>query len=455
MKRSLWGDGRGLDESIAAYTAGDDRRWDQRLLRWDVIGTMAHAAGLARIGLLEAAEHAALAGELARTLADADAGIFAVTEDDEDAHSALEHRLIDRLGELGEKVHAGRSRNDQVMAALRLYLRAELIELQREVIAAARALLGFGRANASVVLPGFTHLRRAMPSSIGLWAAGYAEVLLDDLGPLGAALELADRGPLGSAAGYGAPLPLDRRGVSDALGFAAPQLASTAVQLSRGKLEAVVLGGLWTVARDLAALSWDVILYTSDEHGYLVLPGELATGSSIMPHKHNPDVFELTRGRAGVVAGLAVQAMAVAGSLPGGYHRDLQLTKGPVMEGIDTVRAMLRMVADAVPRLGVDAGRCAASLSGDLLATDEVFRRVRAGAPFRAAYREVAAEIAGGAVPPALEPAEVLAVRRHLGGAGAPALDELEEVAGRAERRLDERHRAASSAIDRLIGASR
>jgi argininosuccinate lyase len=455
MKRSLWGDGSGLDRAIAAYTAGEDRRWDQRLLRWDVIGTMAHAAGLARTGLLDDAEHATLAAELRRTLVDAAVGIFAVTEDDEDAHSALEHRLVERLGELGEKVHAGRSRNDQVMAALRLYLRSELLDLGREVIATARALLAFGRAGAGVVLPGFTHLRRAMPSSIGLWAAGYAEVLLDDLGPLDAVLDLADRGPLGSAAGYGAPLPLDRRGVSDALGFAAPQLASTAVQLSRGKLEAMVLAALWAVARDLAALSWDVILYSSDEHGYLVLPAELATGSSIMPHKHNPDVFELTRGRAGVIVGLAVQAMAVAGSLPGGYHRDLQLTKGPVMEGIDTVRAMLRMVADAVPRLGVDAARCAAAVSGDLLATDEVFRRVRSGVPFRAAYREVAAEIAGGAAPPSLEPAEVLATRRHLGGAGAPALDELEEVAGRAERRLDERRRAATTAIDRLVGAAR
>ena len=235
------------------------------------------------------------------------------------------------------------------------------------------------------------------------------------------------------------------------LGFAAPQRCVTAVQLARGKLEAVVLSALWTVARDLAALSWDVILLAADEYGFLVLPPELATGSSIMPHKRNPDVFELTRGRAGIVAGLAVQAMAVAGSLPGGYHRDLQLAKGPLMEGLDTVGGMLAMVAGAVPRLGVDQVRCAAAVTGDLLATDEVYRRVREGVPFRSAYREVAAEVRAGTEPPRVEPAALLAARRHLGGAGAPALGELGRIAGRAARRQRARRTAFVSALDRLV----
>jgi len=452
MKHSLWGDGSGLDEAMAAFTAGDDRRWDQRLLRWDIIGTIGHIGGLAEAGLLTTEEHATLAAELAQTLTAADAGLFRVTEDDEDAHTALEHRLVGRLGELGEKVHTGRSRNDQVMAALRLYLKSALYEIETAVIGTAQSLLAFGGRHAGVVMPGFTHIRRAMPSSVGLWAAGYAEVLLDSLGLLDAAYELADRGPLGSAAGYGTPLPLDRLAVSDSLGFASPQLAVTSVQLSRGKLEATVLSALWAVARDLAALSWDVVLFSADEYGYFVLPTELATGSSIMPQKKNPDVFELTRGRAGVVAGLATQAMAVAGSLPGGYHRDMQLTKGPMMEGIDTVHAMLAMVGDAVPRLGVDADACTAAVDGDLLATDEVYRRVRNGVPFRTAYRQVAAEIKEGGKMPPLDTDAILQARTHLGGAGAPALDKIEAIAMAAAARIADRHEAFTGAIAGLNG---
>jgi argininosuccinate lyase len=452
MTRTVWGTGSGLDEAVAAYTAGDDRRWDQRLLRWDVVGTMGHVAGLAEADLLTREEHATLAAELRHALADADTGGFTVTDDDEDAHSALEHRLMERLGEVGEKVHTGRSRNDQVLAALRLYLKDALLEVETAVVGAARSLLEFGRSHERVVMPGFTHLRRAMPSSVGLWAAGYAEVLLDNLGLLDAAFDLADRGPLGSAAGYGVPLPLDREAVSSGLGFASPQLAVTAVQLSRGKLEAAVLSALWAVARDLASLAWDVVLFSSDEYGYFLLPVELATGSSIMPQKKNPDIFELTRGRAGVVAGFAAQAMAVAGSLPGGYHRDMQLLKGPMMEGIDTVRAMLAMMADAVPRLGVDVSRCEAGVSGDLLATDEVYRRVRNGVPFRSAYRQVAEEITAGAEVPPLGAEEILASRRNLGGAGAPPLGELEEIAALAEKRINVLAETFSSVLARLMG---
>lgn len=450
MTRTVWGGAEDLDAAVAAYTAGDDRRWDRRLLCWDIVGTLGHVEGLAAAGLISADEHGRLSDELRRALEDADCGRFSVTEQDEDAHGALEHRLVERLGEIGEKVHTGRSRNDQVLAALRLYLKDSLLGIEDGVVEAARALLAFGRRNERVLLPGYTHLRRGMPSTFGLWAGGYAEALLDDLGPIEAAFGLADRSPLGSGAGYGVPLPLDRELVSSRLGFAAPQRCVTSVQLARGKLEALVLAALWAVARDLAALSWDVILFSADEYGFLVLPRDLATGSSIMPQKRNPDIFELTRGRAGVVAGLSMQAMAVAGSLPGGYHRDLQLVKGPLMEGLDTVAAMLAMVAEAVPQLGVDQGRCHAAVAGDLLATDEVYRRVRDGVPFRSAYREVAAEVRAGASPPPLAPESLLDARRHLGGAGSPALGDLARVAGRARRRQRARRRAFDTALARL-----
>ena len=298
-------------------------------------------------------------------------------------------------------------------------------------------------------MPGFTHIRRAMPSSVGLWAAGYAEVLLDDLGLIEAVYDLADRSPLGSAAGYGVPLPLDRIAVSENLGFASPQLAVTAVQLSRGKLEATVLSALGQWPRPgRAGLGCHSFL---GRRVRLLHPSpELATGSSIMPQKRNPDVFELTRGRAGVIAGLATQAMAVAGSCRGissGYAADQGPHDGRHRHG----PAMLVMMADAMPRLEVDTERCTAAVDGDLLATDEVYRRVRRGAPFRAAYREVAAEIKGGGAIPPLDADAILDARRHLGGAGAPALDALEAVANRASDRVDSRNRNLDDVLARLL----
>jgi len=420
--RTLWSGGAALDEQVAAFTAGDDRRWDRRLLRWDILASIAHVEALADAGLLDGAEGGQLRAALRRTLADEAAGRFSVGDDEEDAHTALERRLGDELGEVAAKLHTGRSRNDQVLAALALCLSDGLLTAMDGALDVAGALLALGRRHRTVVMPGYTHLRRAMPSTVALWAAGYAEALLDDLGPLAAALDLADVSPLGSAAGYGVPLPLDPAAAARRLGLARCRHAVTAAQLGRGKLEAVVLTALWTAARDLGAFAWDVILFSSEEHGFLRIPEGLATGSSIMPHKRNPDVFELMRGRAGVLCGLAVEAMTVAGGLPGGYHRDLQLTKGPVMEGLDIVQAMLGMTAAAAAVLEVDRDACRRALDGGALATDEVYRRVRAGTPFRSAYREVAAEVAAGRPVPALEPAAILAARRSRGGAGDPRL---------------------------------
>jgi argininosuccinate lyase len=293
-----------------------------------------------------------------------------------------------------------------------------------------------------------------MPSTVGLWAGGYAEALLDDLGPLTAALELADVSPLGSAAGYGVPLPLDPERTSRRLGCARSRYCVTAAQLGRGKLEAVVLCALWAVARDLGALAWDIVLFAADEYGYFRVPPDLATGSSIMPHKRNPDVFELLRGRAGVMCGLAVQAMTVAGGLPGGYHRDLQLVKGPLMEGLDTVHGMLGMAGRALAEISVDRAACERSVRGDVLATDEVYRRVREGEPFRRAYRVVAAEVASGRSLPVLEPRHLIAARRSRGGAGDPRLlSRIERAAATWRRRIGARRERLSSAIAALSGA--
>lgn len=450
MTRTLWGGGRTLNAETAAFTVGDDREWDRRLLPWDIIGTAAHVDGLAAAGLLETAERKRLRAALRDALDAAHRGELTVADEDEDVHTALELWLVARLGPLGDKVHCGRSRNDQVIVDLRLYLKNMLLGITDRVLDSASALLAFARHHRTVLLPGYTHQRRAMPSSLGLWAGGLAESLLDDLGLLWAALELVDRSPLGSAAGYGVPLPLDRELVARRLGFASVQRNVTAVQASRGKLEATVLGALWPIGSDLAKLAWDVILWSSGEYGFLTLPDELATGSSIMPHKRNPDPFELLRGRAGLLEGLVVEVMAVAGRLPSGYHRDLQLTKGPVMRGLEMVEEMLVMVTKAVPLLGVDRDACRAAVTGDLLATDEVFRRVRSGVPFRAAYREVADEVRAGVTVPSLRGKDILAVRTSTGGAGSLGLATVGAEVRRWRRRVERRRAAFAGALERL-----
>ncbi len=453
MTRTLWGSGRELAAVVADFTAGDDRRWDQRLLAWDVVGTIAHVEGLQAAGLLTAVECEELVAELRRVWSDVEGGRLTVTDEDEDAHTALETRLVSSLGEVAEKVHTGRSRNDQVVAALSLYAKHELLEVMVGVLEMVAVLTEFGRRHHDVVMPGYTHLRRAMPSTVALWAGGYAESLLDDLGVVAAAADLADVSPLGSAAGYGVPLPLKPELVAEKLGFARARRCVTAAQLGRGKLEAVILSSLWTVARDLGALAWDVVLFASEEFGFFRLPGDLATGSSIMPQKRNPDIFELVRGRAGVLCGLATQAMAVAGGLPGGYHRDFQLVKGPLMEGLDTVKGMLVMGTHAVARIEVDRNACGRAVTGEILATDETCRRVRRGQPFRAAYRDVAKEVAAGTEMPPIDAAELLAARGYAGAAGDPdLLGSIDRAAGEWEETVNLRRQTHEFAVAALIG---
>ena len=454
MTRTLWGGTGSLDGTLAAYTAGDDRTWDRRLLRWDVLATLAHADGLAAAHLLTREDHRRVRRALVRALADVESGRLTVTDEDEDVHTALEGYLVKLAGRAGERVHTGRSRNDQVLADLRLYTKDALFQVERSALDAAAALEAFARRHRRVLWPGYTHQRRAMPSSVGLWAAAHAEAILDDLHLAGAALALVDRSPLGSAAGFGVPVRLPRRRVARSLGFGSVQWNVAAVQPSRGKTDVAVIAALWTLAHDLGTLAWDVILLSSEEYGLLSLPAALATGSSIMPHKRNPDLFELTRAREGMVAGWLAQAIAVAGKLPSGYHRDAQMLKPPLMQSLDAVRDMASAVASAVPSLRVDHARCAAAVGGDLLATDEVYRRVRDGVPFRSAYRAVAAGVRGGAAAPPLTDAQILGARKDRGGAGDPGLDDLRGRIRAGRRGLARRTEAFRRALDRLVAGA-
>jgi argininosuccinate lyase len=450
---TLWSPAAAPDAAMLAYTAGDDRPWDARLLRWDVLGSLGHLEGLHSSGLLTRAEYLRLRAGLRAALAEVDAGRFRVAERHEDIHTAVEDWLTRRLPGSGERLHAGRSRNDQVVCDIRLYLKHELLGIHAAALELVQALVGFAARNRSVLWPGYTHQRRAMPSSVGLWAGAYAEGILDTVESLGALWAGVDRSPLGSAAGYGVPLPLHREATARALGFGGLDHNVATVQGGRGKLEAGALFWCTQLGHELARLAQDVVLFSAEEFGYLVLPPELATGSSIMPHKRNPDLFELTRGRAAALDGDLVTVLQIKGKLAGGYHRDYQLLKEPLMRGLERTRAMVGVAAHAVPRLGVDRARCAAALQGGALATDEVMRRVEAGRPFRTAYREVAAAIKHGENFPAPTPAELTARRTSTGNLGNLGLGQARARTRRAASWARRERRRFVQAMSRLAGS--
>jgi len=397
----LWEDGTPLDRLVLEFTAGDDHRLDDRLVAYDVRASKAHAAMLHAQRLLSPEDHAAIDRALDEIGVAHAAGEWRVSLEEEDAHTALENRLVARIGKSGERIHLGRSRNDQVLAALRLWLKDALASLAADAEEVARALDGAAARDGALAIPGYTHLQRAMPSTVALWAGGFAAEIRDDAEGLRAARRRADRNPLGSAAGYGVPpasgVVLDREATTRALGFAETHEPVTAVQLSRGKAEATALFEAALLAQDLSRLASDLCLFASAEFGFVRLPASLTTGSSIMPQKRNPDLFELARGRAAEATAALVEALGVTAKLPSGYHRDLQLIKKPLFRGIDSVAATARLMAHAVARIEWDAARLAAAIEPSLHDAERAYRiAVDEGVPFREAYRRIKGE--GGSV---------------------------------------------------------
>ncbi len=388
----LWDKGQPLDALVESYTVGDDPTLDLRLLPYDVRASEAQARMLRSIGILDDDELDALLGALGEALAAWEAGDFVISVAQEDVHTALEQFLVQRVGEPGKKIHTGRSRNDQVLVDLRLWQRDAVTAGLEAVDAAIEAFEGFAARHEDVALPGYTHLQRAMPSTVGRWARAYVAVLRQDRHLLDATSLLVADSPLGSAAGYGVPeiLGLDREQTARELGFRGPLDPPEAAQLGRGKVEAALLFALSQVATSLGRWAWDVCLYVSAEFGFFALPTAFTTGSSIMPQKRNPDVLELTRGKAAVVRSALAEVQSIAGSLPSGYHRDLQLLKRPLFHGTDTALAMLAVAARVMGGLTVDRQRCAAAMTPELFATEEAYELVRQGVPFREAYRRVA-----------------------------------------------------------------
>ena len=418
-----------IDADVLAFTAGRDVELDRNLIEADCLGTAAQVTMLARLParcrVLTAAEARRVIAELVRLLRLARAGKFKITLADQDVHLAVERRLTAKLGELGKKVHTGRSRNDQVAVDLRLYAKDQLLGVLEEVATLAAALNEFSRRHAAVPMVGRTHQQPAMPSSVGLWAGTHAESLLDDATLLTAAYHLNNQCPLGSAAGYGVPLPIDRQLVSALLGFSRPIHNVLYANNARGKLESIILGALSQVMLTLSRLAQDLMQFTMPEFGYFSLPAAFCTGSSIMPQKKNPDVIELVRARATRVMAGAWAVQELIKSAPSGYNRDLQEAKEPFMEGLAMTRDCLRIFAQVMARLQVHPEALLRGFTPDVFATDRALELVGGGMPFRDAYHHVKAHL--GELEN-MDPAAAVARKKHL---GAPAGLDFDAVAVR------------------------
>lgn len=450
MARRLWDKGEALDPEILAYTVGDDHILDLELVEEDCWGSLAHSRMLADQGLITAEDRASIASGLVGVLSDHRAGKFTIAPEEEDVHTAVEGRLTAAVGEAGSRLHTARSRNDQVLVDVRLFAKRRLLDVADAALALANSLLALAEAHADVVLPGYTHMRQAMPSSVGLWAAGHAEGIEEDVEALLDAYRANDRCPLGSAAGFGGPLNLDRRKTAELLGFERLQVNTQTVQSSRGKAESQALFACTLLGGDLAKLAWDLQLYSSPEFGYVRLPSNVATGSSIMPQKRNPDVLELTRANSGVLQAHLERVLLVIGKLPSSYHRDYQLTKEPLVRGLRLARDMARAMELSTLGLEVDRERCAAAVAPGALAAHRALVMTRDGTPFREAYRLVGEELSRGETPKA--EADVTSLYAVEGSAGdlrlADAKQRLVALSGRVNEKrahMEERLRALES----------
>jgi argininosuccinate lyase len=386
----LWEKGEPLDARVLRYTAGEDHRLDERLVEYDVRASIAHARMLCERGLLEESDREQIEAALAEIAAEHARGEWQIRLEEEDAHTALEARLVLRLGETGERIHLGRSRNDQVLAALRLYLKDEAAALREGAISVAKALRALADRQGEIALPGYSHLQRAMPSSVALWATGFASEIEDDAEGLSGVLRRLDKNPLGSAAGYGVPhLPISRERTRELLGFAVTHEPVTAVQLSRGKAEAQLAFEIALLMQDLGRLSSDIVLFATHEFAFVKLSNDLTTGSSIMPQKRNPDLFELVRARSAQALAWLLEILSVPSKLPSGYHRDLQLIKPPLFRAIDCAHDTLILMCRALEGIRFRSENI--RLDDDLFAAEEANRMaVAEGIPFREAYRAVA-----------------------------------------------------------------
>lgn len=409
----LWDKGYSIDKKIDVFTVGNDRALDEVLARYDVIGNRAQAVMLNKIGVLTDDELKDILRELDVIAADIEKGGFTIGDEFEDVHSKIEFMLTERLGDTGKKIHTARSRNDQVLTDMHLYVRDELLHIRDGVKRLFDLLLGLSEKYKDVLLPGYTHLQVAMPSSFGLWFGAYAESLVDDVYMIGAAYRVADQNPLGSAAGYGSSFPIDREETTRQMGFSQMKVNSVAAQMGRGKLEKTTAFAMASVAGTLSKMAMDVCLYMSQNFGFVSFPDELTTGSSIMPHKKNPDVFELIRAKCNRVQALPNELILIQNNLPSGYQRDLQLLKECFVPAVSMLKSCLEMAAFMLENIRVSEGLLDDERYKYVFSVEEVNRLVLSGMPFRDAYKKVGREIQDGVFTP-----EKNVVHTHIGSLG-------------------------------------
>ena len=456
----LWQKGYRLHEQVERFEGAQNSTLDNALVRHDVWGSLAHAAMLKKIGILQDAEYQALEHALCNILGAQATGEFTVSPADEDVHTSVENYLVAEAGAAGKKIHMARSRNDQVLVDLRLYGKEQLHAVADKLCQLCTALLNFADAHSEIPMPGYTHMQRAMLSSVGLWAASFSEALLDDETLLSTAYILNDQSPLGSAAGYGVPLAIDRQYCSDLLGFSRVQHNVIYVQNSRGKIEAAIVQALAQIMLDLSKLAQDILLFTTVEYGFFQVAQELCTGSSIMPQKRNLGVMELVRARTQTMLALQQQILGIVSGLPSGYNMDYQETKRPFMEALDLVQESLEICTLVVNSISVNTERLIAACTFELFAADRAYElTATTNLPFRDAYRIVGAEVTAQLdrkMPLPVESQEQLgkrlAARNHLGGAGNLGLNRTYNQLEHVNAIWQERTETFTKTIETLVG---
>ena len=416
----LWEKGFTTDKKIDIFTVGSDRELDLVIAKYDVIASKAHAKMLEKIGLLTISETESLVNELENIGKIIEEGNFVIEDDFEDVHSKIEVLLTEKLGDTGKKIHMARSRNDQVLVAIHLYLKDELSEIKGLSKELFDVLMELAETHKKVLLPGYTHLQIAMPSSFGLWFSAFAESLIDDLHFVNAAFKVVDQNPLGSAAGYGSSFPIDRDFTTAEMGFASLKYNVVAAQMSRGKAEKSTAFALSSVASTLAKMAMDICLYMSQNFGFISFPVELTTGSSIMPHKKNPDVFELIRGKCNKIQAVPNQLSLLTTNLPSGYHRELQLTKEIIVPAIQELKSCLEMMMFSIKSIQVKPNILDDKKYDYLFSVDTLNDLVLSGVPFRDAYKQIGQQIADGTFKPKRE-----IDHTHAGSLGNLCLEEI------------------------------
>lgn len=397
----LWEkENQSTNKIIEQFTVGNDRELDVEIAQYDIQASKAHARMLNEVELLSNQEYRSIAKELEKLKIAADNGSFTIEEEFEDVHSKIEYELTKALGDTGKKIHAGRSRNDQVLVCLHLYAKDQIQKIKKLTKELFDQLLHLSEKHQNVLMPGYTHMQVAMPSSFGLWFGAYAECLVDDLYQLNTAYKIADQNPLGSAAGYGSSLPLDRNMTTELLGFSTLKYNSVAAQMSRGRLEQFVSFALSALAGTLSKMAMDVCLFCNQNYNFISFPDQLTTGSSIMPHKKNPDVFELIRAKCNEIQSLPNELAMITNNLPSGYHRDYQLLKEKLFPAVEKLKSCLKVCRHMLKNIEINTDILEEKKYRYLFSVEEVNKQVKNGVPFRDAYRNIGKAIKEGSFNP-------------------------------------------------------